>query len=69
MASEKRAIAIFALLKFGLQLACLGPYGWFRDELYYVACSEHLAWGYVDHPPLSVVLLKGGGCWPVISSS
>jgi 4-amino-4-deoxy-L-arabinose transferase-like glycosyltransferase len=27
-------------------------YGYFRDELYYIACSERLALGYVDHPPL-----------------
>ena len=27
-------------------------YGFFRDELYYAACGEHLAWGYVDHAPL-----------------
>jgi hypothetical protein len=27
-------------------------YGYFRDALYYLACSEHLAWGYVDQPPL-----------------
>lgn len=33
-------------------------YGYFRDELYYIACSEHLATGYVDHPPLSIYLLK-----------
>lgn len=33
------------------------PYGYFRDELYYLACSKHLAWGYVDHPPLSVFVL------------
>ena len=32
-------------------------YGYFADEFYYLACSEHLAWGYVDHPPLSIVLL------------
>ncbi len=32
-------------------------YGYFRDELYYLACSQHLAWGYVDHPPLSVFIL------------
>jgi len=29
-----------------------GEYGIFRDELYYLACSEHLDWGYVDQPPL-----------------
>jgi hypothetical protein len=27
-------------------------YGIFRDEMYYVACAQHLSWGYVDHPPL-----------------
>jgi hypothetical protein len=35
-----------------------GGYGFFRDEFYYIACSEHLDWGYVDQPPLSIVLLK-----------
>jgi hypothetical protein len=27
-------------------------YGFFRDELYYLVCGRHLAFGYVDHPPL-----------------
>jgi hypothetical protein len=31
-------------------------YGYFRDALYYLACSEHLAWGYVDQPPLIVFI-------------
>ena len=47
----------FALLKLVLQALAITNYGWFRDELYYSACSEHLAWGYVDHPPLSIALL------------
>lgn len=29
-------------------------YGIFRDEMYYLACSRHMAWGYVDHPPFTV---------------
>ena len=51
-------LAAFALAKLVVHALYLRPYGWFRDELYYIACSEHLAWGYVDHPPLSVALLK-----------
>jgi len=38
-------------------LAKNGSYGYFSDTFYYMACSEHLAWGYVDHPPLSIALL------------
>ena len=32
-------------------------YGYFIDEFYYLACADHLAFGYVDHPPLSIWLL------------
>jgi hypothetical protein len=35
-----------------LQLLGANHYGFFRDELYYIACSHHLAWGYIDQPPL-----------------
>jgi len=44
------AIAAAADLVFHLLIA--NRYGIFRDELYYLACSEHLDWGYVDQPPL-----------------
>jgi hypothetical protein len=47
----------FALAKLALHLTALTGYGWFRDELYYVACSSRLAWGYVDQPPLSIAVL------------
>ena len=32
-------------------------YTYFIDEFYYIACSKHLALGYVDHPPLAPWLL------------
>src|SRR5579862_5269665 len=41
-----------ALAKLLLQFAGINHYGFFRDELYYLACGEHLAWGYIDQPPL-----------------
>src|SRR6202050_3558639 len=41
-----------AAAKVLVQLAGVNHYGFFRDELYYMACGEHLAWGYIDQPPL-----------------
>jgi 4-amino-4-deoxy-L-arabinose transferase-like glycosyltransferase len=52
------AVAISAGVAFVPVLASVvGPYGWFIDELYYLACARRLAWGYVDHPPLSIAIL------------
>ena len=45
-------LGIPALVAVLLHLPFLERYGWFRDELYYVACGLHPAFGYVDHPPL-----------------
>jgi 4-amino-4-deoxy-L-arabinose transferase-like glycosyltransferase len=53
-----------------VHLALSGRYGYFRDELYYLDCGRHLAWGYVDHAPLigllARVALALGGSLPVL---
>ena len=47
--------AVFFLVVWGA--AAFHGYGWFVDELYYLACARHPAPGYIDHPPLSVLVL------------
>jgi len=46
-----------ALIKFGLHLYLAPGYGFFFDELYTNALSRHLAFGYVDLPPLVPALV------------
>lgn len=52
------SVTLVALAIVAVHAAWLTQYGWFRDELYYLSCSKRLAWGYVDHPPLSIALLS-----------
>jgi len=50
-------LLLLAFAKTTLHFATNANYGYFRDELYYLACADHLAWGYVDHPPFSIAVL------------
>jgi Dolichyl-phosphate-mannose-protein mannosyltransferase len=52
LSSRAPVVLYVAAAKFVFHLATAGRYGIFRDELYYLACAEHLDWGYVDQPPL-----------------
>ena len=46
-----------ATFKFLLLIFFASNYGIFRDEYYYIECSKHLAFGYVDLQPLSAIIL------------
>ncbi len=39
-------------------MAAADGYGYQRDELYFISCARHLAWGYVDQPPLIAIIAK-----------
>ena len=45
-------VVIVALVRVVIYIVAAPNYGYFRDELYYLACGEHPAWGYMDQPPL-----------------
>ncbi|MCG6958963.1 glycosyltransferase family 39 protein, partial [bacterium BMS3Abin03] len=39
-----------------VHLIFINQYDYFRDELYYIACGNHLAFGYVDQPPFVALI-------------
>ncbi|NUO51019.1 MAG: glycosyltransferase family 39 protein [Polyangiaceae bacterium] len=47
-----RLVAALVALKVLVHLAVITRYGFHGDELYFIECGRHLAFGYVDHPPL-----------------
>ncbi len=53
-----RIVFAIALAKLALHCFFNNRYGYFRDEFDYLACGDHLAWGYVDQPPLLPFLVK-----------
>src|SRR5579862_3365610 len=52
------AVWVIAAAYVILELAVSDRYGFQQDELYFLVASHHLAFGYVDQPPLAVVLAR-----------
>src|ERR1700704_288382 len=51
-------VVAIALGKLILHCVFNNRYGYFRDEFNYLSCGDHLAWGYVDQPPLLPLLAR-----------
>jgi 4-amino-4-deoxy-L-arabinose transferase-like glycosyltransferase len=51
-------VLVIAVVKLVLHCIFNNRYGYFRDEFDYLACGDHLAWGYVDQPPLLPFLVR-----------
>ena len=57
-----------ALIVFAVHAAIGGRYDLFRDELYFIVCGQHPAFGYVDQPPVVPLMAAslyqlGMGSW------
>jgi 4-amino-4-deoxy-L-arabinose transferase-like glycosyltransferase len=57
VATPARTAVIAGLAGAAVQIALTAPfmsrYGWDRDELYFLSAAHHVAFGYVDFPPLT----------------
>src|SRR5712671_194125 len=57
LAGGMMIVFAIALAKLFFHIYFNNRYGYFRDEFDYISCGDHLAWGYVDQPPLIPFLI------------
>ncbi len=55
-----RPVAVVTALVVLLLALTASRYGYHRDELYFRMLGFHLAWGYVDQPPMTPLLARAG---------
>src|SRR6202165_3905648 len=58
LSSAMAIVIAIALAKLIFHIYFNNRYGYFRDEFDYLACANHLSWGYVDQPPLIPLLAR-----------
>jgi len=58
LSSGPAIVFYIAAVKLAIHLYAARYYGYFADELYFMACSRHLEWGYVDQPPLIALIIR-----------
>jgi hypothetical protein len=56
--APRLGLALIAAAAAALELAVSARYGFVRDELYFLSAGRHLAFGYVDQPPLTPLLAR-----------
>jgi hypothetical protein len=56
--APRAGIALIAVVAVAAEMAVSARYGYVRDELYFLSAGQHLAFGYVDQPPLTPLLAR-----------
>ena len=56
--SARLTVWSLAIALLVLHLATNALYGFHRDELYYLDSARHLAWGFVDYPPVTPAIAR-----------